>query len=125
MSTDSWNIVIAALAIINSIALFYFTKLFAKRTNSIPAMIDYLGEWRKPGGIKESYYFIIHNFSDADIQNDKKFTLGTIPDYIKRNHAREVSHYFDNLGLLIYSGVLDEEYLISFVGGNACEAWRI
>ncbi|RZK35993.1 MAG: hypothetical protein EOO61_11070 [Hymenobacter sp.] len=118
-------IIISSITFLTSLLFFWLAAKQTKKNNSIPVLIDYLREWRKENGVIESYRFITNNFNLEDRQNDEKLTLNEIKDASKRKHAINVSHYFDNLGLLIYSGVLQEKHLVSFVGVNAQKSWEM
>jgi len=122
---DILPILISSVTFLTSLVFFWLTAKQTKKNNSIPALIDYLREWRKEGGVIESYYFIVNNFSEDDVANESQLTLSTIKDEIRKKHAKNVSHYFDNLGLLVYSGAIEEKYLVSFVGVNAQKSWDI
>ena len=37
---------------------------------------------------------------------------------------QEVRNYFDNLGLLIYIGIIDKALIIDHVGDTAAEVWK-
>lgn len=117
--------VISSFAILLSIYTLWKSSKVAKGTNSVPALIDYFREWRSENGVHESYDYIAQHFTDEDIKNNEKLTFDTIKDPDKKKHARRVSHYFDNLGLLSYSGVLEEEYLLAFIGASANRSWTI
>ena len=117
--------VISSIAILLSIYTLWKSSKATKGANSVPALIDYFREWRSDEGVIKSYYFILQNFTDDDIKNKDRLTFETIKDPEKQKHARRVSHYFDNLGLLSYSGILEEDLLLAFIGASANRSWKI
>lgn len=122
---DYIPIVISILALAISYLLYFLTKQMTLKTNAIPVIIDMFREWRteKIGVIAS--FTVIKKFSQEEIDNCEKITFDQIPDIEKRYHAVRVSHYFDNLGLLVYSGVLEPKHVISFVGSSAYKSWNI
>lgn len=44
----------------------------------------------------------------------------TLPESVVR-----LSHYLDNVGLLVYQGVVSRRVVGSFVGGASIHAWRV
>ena len=122
---DLLPIVLSLITLLISLFFFYLTYRQTRKSNNLPILIEYLGEWRKENGIKESFYFLMNNFTVEDIRNDLKYTLNNIPDAEKRKHAKHMAHCFDKQGLLIYSEALEKEYVISFIGSNAHKAWEI
>lgn len=48
-----------------------------------------------------------------------------IPDAEVREAARYVSHFYDNVGLLIATGLAPPEPIVAFLGSTANRAWAV
>jgi len=112
---------ITGLALLLSIVTLFYTVRLNRKTNSTASLIDFAREWRKEGGIRDSYIWIKKNNLRENKENLAMSQLE--PD--KLRHAQNVSHYFDNLGVLLYCDIVRKYPLLSFVGGAAMSSWEM
>jgi hypothetical protein len=104
-----------------AIAVSLFTALkqatLMRHANALPVTIDLVREFRAPE-FKKSYYYVTQ-----ELTGQQAPSLG----YRLPNDAAErviaVSHFWDNLGLLVRFGIVNEQLIIAFMGSPILRSW--
>ena len=107
--------ILTLLAVTISLIALYRNSILISQSNSLPIYITFLKEFRDE--IRPSYLKIIK----SNIDTNKAIT--DLDDELL-GHVYKASHYFDNLGLLVKSKVVDESLLVDFLGSPAQKVWN-
>jgi hypothetical protein len=109
--------VISIISIILSITAIAASVLLAVRQYSLQensnllATIEFFREWRSEE-FKVSYVYVMTRLANENPpKNGFAFTGEALV------HAVRVSHYLDNLGLLVYSKAIRRDLVLGFIGG--------
>ncbi|NOS93158.1 MAG: hypothetical protein HOP30_14650 [Cyclobacteriaceae bacterium] len=118
---EIYTTVISSLALLVSVITFFKQIDILKKTNNLTAGIELMKEYRSQD-FKRKVKTI---FEQIELKNgiteeedfycfdeDTAFTM------------LQISHFFDNVGLLIYKKAIDKDLVISYMGENAEKVWR-
>lgn len=124
LTSSDWITLIAAIiaGVISLIAIIISRSqyLLSKRSNAFPITIEMFKEFR-------SHEFKVHiNFiiSKLPLLKHPKKDMKELPEDVQK-HILTVSHYFDNLGVMVATNAVDKKLVISFLGGTATKVWEI
>ncbi|HEX5924867.1 MAG TPA: hypothetical protein VFY45_13625 [Baekduia sp.] len=112
--------ILSAIALIVSVATAWRQSRQGARATLLPVVVDVLREFR-------STEFKCHQAMLRRVPCDPlDETVGFegIADPDVRESARYVSHFYDNVGLLIASGIATPEPIVAFLGNTANRAWE-
>jgi hypothetical protein len=107
-------LVIAAIAVVVSA----WQLREARRANAFPAALDLFREYRSPEMVKARRLLF-----DELPKMDRKGGIRALPDEVAQA-ALKVSHYLDNLGVLVAHGLLDPKLAAGFLGDSTLGLWR-
>jgi len=113
--------IIAVLTSIISLVIVLRQTLILKHANALPILIDMLREYRS-ADFKRHYRYIA---DDLRKECDPEQTGYTNLPVTAAIHVLPVSHFFDNLGLLVAHGIINEELVLSFMGESIEFAWLV
>lgn len=101
-----------------SITYGHLNTRTAVRSLAEPALLELLTEFRKDD-FKSANSFVWHDLQRLvpDLENG-------IPDQ-HYERVRSVMHFYDHLGLVVKAGIIDDKYVIAFMGGSTCKTWRV
>jgi hypothetical protein len=111
------SLLLSSVAIILSALFTTRQAKLQENANLLSITIDLFREWRSEE-FKESYTYIMR-----DLRRDYDIKSGFDLPVEARGHAIRVSHYLDNLGLLVYYGVVRHDLVIAFIGGAIIDVW--
>lgn len=90
----------------------------ARKANAFPAAIDLFREFRDPAFVAD------RNLLVRELRNcDPDAGMRGLPDGV-RQAAFRVSHYLDNVGVLVAHKLIDPEIAVSFLGASALNLWQ-
>jgi hypothetical protein len=112
-------IAVVALLVALASAVISFRQLReARKANAFPAAIDLFREFRDPAFVADRRLLL------RELQNcDSEQGMSGLPDGI-REPAFRVSHYLDNVGVLVAHRLIDPEIAVSFLGASALNLWQ-
>lgn len=115
----AWAIAVAAL-IVAVVAAFISVRQLreATRANAFPAVVDLFREYRSREMVAARRLLALELPSPEDAQ-----AIRNLPDDVAQA-ALKVSHYLDNLGVLIAHGLLKPELAAGFLGDSTVRLWR-
>jgi hypothetical protein len=122
--TDQFSIILSIIAVITSVVsavIVYKQTHVLKQTNMLPIVIDMFKEFRSPEFKHHQEYIYNQLTQECDPQ---KTGYTKLPE-AARIHVIVVSHFFDNLGLLVASGIVSEDLVLSFLGGPVISTWNL
>jgi hypothetical protein len=90
----------------------------ARKANAFPAAIDLFREFRDPGFVADRR-LLLTELEDCD----PELGMQGLPDRV-RPAAFRVSHYLDNVGVLVAHRLIDPEIAGSFLGASALQLWE-
>jgi hypothetical protein len=93
----------------------------AKNSQSITVMLSMLGEYREEAMVQARRSVFRHLGSETAAPPTTGFS--DIPKEA-RTAAVTISHFFDNVGLLVAHGLVPADPLISFFGAGAIQLWQ-
>jgi hypothetical protein len=115
------SLTLSILALTTSIFFAFRQIVVSKQSNILPVLIDLFQEFRSTEFKKHMIYIMTELNKEHD---PAKTGYRYLPEPAAK-HVQPVSHFFDNLGILIASKAIDEKLIISFVGESAESAWSI
>lgn len=90
----------------------------ARKANAFPAAIDLFREFRDPAFVADRRLLL------QELENcDPELGMSGLPDGINQAAFR-VSHYLDNVGVLVAHKLIAPEIAVSFLGASALNLWR-
>ena len=90
----------------------------ARKANAFPAAIDLFREFRDPAFVADRRLLL------RELENcDPAFGMSGLPDGVNQAAFR-VSHYLDNVGVLVAHKLIDPEIAVSFLGASALNLWQ-
>lgn len=90
----------------------------SRKANAFPAAIDLFREFRDPEFVADRRLLL------TELGNcDPDKGMQGLPDHI-RPAAFRVSHYLDNVGVLVAHRLIDPEIAGSFLGASALQLWE-
>jgi hypothetical protein len=90
----------------------------ARKANAFPAAIDLFREFRDPDFVADRRLLL------RELENcDPETGMSGLPDGINQAAFR-VSHYLDNVGVLVAHKLIDPEIAVSFLGASALSLWQ-
>ena len=90
----------------------------ARKANAFPAAIDLFREFRDPAFVADRRLLL------TELERcDPTLGMQGLPDRI-RGPAFRVSHYLDNVGVLVAHRLIDPEIAGSFLGASALQLWE-
>jgi hypothetical protein len=117
MNTNEWiTMILAIAALISTIILTVSQIKIAKASNSLPVGIDLLREYRETEFKNKASKTYVLLKSVTYFKNLTPEQISSI-DYI--------SHFYDNLGLLVHKNIISKDLILSFMGGNIQYAWHV
>jgi len=87
----------------------------------LPILIDMFKEFRS-SEFKNHQQYIYNQLTQECDPSKTGYTK--LPEPAKL-HAITVSHFFENLGLLVASRIIDKELVISYMGGSIISTWNV
>jgi len=112
-------VAIAALAVAMVAASISVRQLGeAKKANAFPATVDLFREYRSVEMVK-ARRLLFHGLADADPTGG----IRGMPDDLARAALR-VSHYLDNLGVLVAHRLIDPRLAAGFLGDSTLRLWK-
>lgn len=117
----SWlTLVLSVLALVVSVFVAWRQQRVSKQANSLPILVDMFQEWRTEGQKLHREYV----YERLREECSPRLGYDDLPTQAKL-HVKEVSNFLDNLGLLVYRGIVDEELVIAYLGGSVLELWGV
>ncbi|MFX0136493.1 MAG: DUF4760 domain-containing protein [Candidatus Hodarchaeota archaeon] len=113
------SLIISISALILTIAKFWKYIKLTKSSFAIPIVINMFNEFRSDD-FKKRIKLIREELPEGDPSNSGFLDL----DDDMREDVRYVSHFFDNLGIFVHHGLIDEKIIIGFMGDNILELWK-
>src|ERR1700761_5307000 len=112
------SIILSVIAI--AVGAFLAVKQYSlQESSNLLATIDFFHEWRSEE-FKTSYTYVITKLANENPpENGFAFTGEA------KIHAVRVSHYIDNLGLLVYFNAIRKDLVLSFIGGAIVDCWEV
>ncbi|MFW9990781.1 MAG: DUF4760 domain-containing protein [Candidatus Odinarchaeota archaeon] len=111
------SFIVAFVALIVSI---WLSKEQNKISSSMPLVVDMFKEFRSKE-FKKSAEYILTELESATKPEKGVHELDNEP----KSHIETVSHFFNNIGLLVEKNLVDEDLVIDYLGGSAEEHWVI
>jgi hypothetical protein len=112
---------LSILALVTSAALAMRQLVLSRHTNMLPILIDVYQEYRDVEFKSHVFYVLTKLRTDHEpTQTGFRF----LPEPAS-THVRVTSHFFDNLGVLVRSGAVDERFIISFTGDTIESVWTV
>jgi hypothetical protein len=90
----------------------------ARKANAFPAAIDLFREFRHPDFVADRR-LLLEELKKCDPEQG----MSGLPDGV-RQAAFRVSHYLDNVGVLVAHKLIDPEIAVSFLGASALSLWQ-
>lgn len=122
------NININTISLILSFLAVFISSFFAIRqvkvmqqTNYLPILIDMFREFRDSDFKTHSSYVV--NQLKKECNPAETGYMYLPPDALV--HVRTISHFYDNLGLLVANGIIDQKLVLSFMGGSILSTWTV
>ena len=109
--TEVLSLIIAIIALVISVAVALRQIIIAKQANALPILIDMFQEFRS-AKFKQHQSYVLENLKK---EHNPEKGFRDLPESAKI-HAITVSHFFDNLAVLVANGIVDEKLIISFMG---------
>jgi hypothetical protein len=113
--------IISAGAAIVAAAAAYRTIRLMDRANVLAVAIDVFREFRSDE-LHDHLRYVRRELPKSGIPYETGYM--NLPESA-RAHVVPVSHYFDNLGILLANRVIDEELILSFMGESIEETWEV
>jgi len=113
------SLIISVIALVTSVAVAVQQINIAKQSNFLPILIDMFSEFRSPK-FKRHLYYVTQRLSK---EHNSKKGFQNLPEPA-RTHVITVSHFFDNLGVIVANKIVDEKLVISFMGESIYSAWQ-
>lgn len=111
------SLILSGVAVLISLLYGRRQSVLAQQANALSVLIGLVQEFRSPE-------FVVHrDFIDHQMTNYASCPLSSLPDDA-RSHARAVTQLFDNVGILVSFGLLDERMALSFLGDSAVRHWH-
>lgn len=111
--------IISVLAVIISLFATITSYIMSKKNNSIPIVVDMFQEFRSES-FKNDQKFIFENLSVI-----YKPPVGYRElNPVHQRKVMHVSHFYDNLGLLVAHKIVDERLITSFMGEATLMTWK-
>ncbi|NUO01380.1 MAG: hypothetical protein HUU01_12280 [Saprospiraceae bacterium] len=107
-------------ALFTSLFVAYKQIRLSENSNSFPVAIEMFKEFRS----LEFKQHLNHIITELPKLNSVENPISDLPKDVKKS-ALTVSHYFDNIGVLVANKAVDKKLVISFLGGTAENAWEI
>ena len=120
---DLIPIAISIVALLMSGGAIYITLLqtkIARHSNLLPIAVDMFREYRSDE-FKDANMFVL---TEMAVYCENPVPFSEIPENAL-THVRTVSHFYDNIGLLIDKGIIDQEMVIDFMGLGAKNTWEV
>lgn len=111
------ELIIAVVALLIALATALRQDIITRRGNALAIVVDLFREFRTKE-FKESLRFVrkrLHSF-------DPDLGYARLPDEAKA-HVQAVSHFYDNLGLLVAEGFVSHDLVVGFIGHSIEGAW--
>jgi hypothetical protein len=115
------SLMLSIIALVTSVSFAVRQLMISRHTNMLPVLINVYQEYRSME-FKQHFYYVITKLKDEHDPTKTGFRFLPEP---AAAHVRITSHFFDNLGVLIVSGAVEEQYIISFVGDSIDRAWSV
>jgi hypothetical protein len=115
-----WASILATIAIVVSlaaVAISWRQLREARRTNSFPAALDLFREYRSLEMV-QARALLRSDLAGYPADQGIRELPGAVG-----HAARKVSHYLDNLGVLVDNGLMDPQLAAGFLGNNVIEMW--
>ncbi len=116
-SPNEWiTLLLSITALIISVVLTISQILLARTANRLPIGIDFLREFRSKDFKKDfklAKDILTETKSYSSLSEEDKYTINS------------VAHFYDNLGLLIYSETIKKSFILPFLGQNVITSWNI
>jgi hypothetical protein len=109
------TLVISALALIISVIFAIVQYGLTRSANKLPVGIDLMREFRSKCFKDESQRAFLVLTSSED------YSSLDVNDIRAVNY---VSHFYDNLGLLVFEGAVEKSFILSFMGGTIISTWN-
>jgi hypothetical protein len=110
--------VVALLVAVAAAAISYRQLREARKANAFPAAIDLFREFRDPAFVADRR-LLLSQLRGCDPEQG----MSGLPARIK-DAAFRVSHYLDNVGVLVAHKLIDPEIAGSFLGASALSLWH-
>jgi hypothetical protein len=111
-------LVIAVLALVTSMLVGWHSRKEARHSNAIPTLVELFREHRSDE-LTEARRFVYFELSSYDPQSG----FDGIPEE-KRSLVRDLTWYYDHLGVLVAHGVVDIEPVSGYLGGTLSQSWE-
>ena len=86
--------------------------------NAQPLAIDLLREFRHDSMVRRRLHKELHAYPATN-------GFESIDDPELQQLARSMSHWYDNVGLLVAHGMVSPEYVAGFLGHSAIDSWNL
>ena len=110
--------VVALVVAIFSAAISVWQLREARKANAFPAAIDLFREFRDAAFVADRR-LLLSELSNCDPEQG----MSGLPDGINQAAFR-VSHYLDNVGVLVAHKLIEPEIAVSFLGASALNLWQ-
>lgn len=116
VTTDNISLTIAVLALMVAILTGVISFRISRQANSLSVLVGLFGEYRTDHTKAREWL--------GQQLDDPERTVEGGYEKLPRDVVL-LSHYLDNLGLLVYEGVVSRRIVGAFVGGAVVHAWRV
>ncbi len=119
---QTFSLVLSVISLVTSIVsaiIVYQQKRISRQTNMLPILVDMFKEFRS-FEFKRHQFYIYNQLRQECKPEETGFR--NLPE-AAASHVLPVSHYFDNLGVLVAMGVVDMKVVLGFVGGSIESTW--
>jgi hypothetical protein len=118
---DILSLTLAIIALVISIAIAVRQMRGSRQANVLPALVEMLGEHR-------SYEFVCHRKYIATQLRQECDPIETGYSKLPESAAEKVfpvSYFFDNVGMLIAAGIVDEDLVLDYIGESVTSCWSV
>jgi hypothetical protein len=114
------SLLVSVLALLVSSLVAWRQLGIMRQSNLLPVTLDMFGEFRTPA-FRISMRYLTERLWEDHPPADDLDMLG-LPDDVREKIVPVVS-YFNNVGLLVANGLIDERTVQSFMGSSVLRAW--
>jgi hypothetical protein len=120
MSSNVISLISIALSVVAVVigAILTIRQSTLQEGANVLATIDLFREWRSRE-FKESYEYVLTKLATSSQPGNGFAFSGEA-----RIHAVRISHYLDNLGLLVYFKAVRRDLVLAFIGGSVLNCWK-
>ncbi|MGD8456573.1 MAG: DUF4760 domain-containing protein [Anaerolineales bacterium] len=118
---DILSLSLAIIALVISIAIAVRQMRGSRKAETLPALIEMLGEYRSYKSVNHRKYIAAQLRQECD-PNETGYSK------LPKSAAKKVypvSYFFDNVGMLIAAGIVDENLVLGYIGESVTSCWSV